>query len=398
MQACGIVAEYNPFHLGHLLHLNKTKELTNLPVIVVMSSSFMQRGEPGILDKFSRARLAVENGAALVLELPAAFSLRSAQYFAQGAIGLLAATGCITQLSCGAEHPETPFAALASYLCQAEAQLKLRELLQKGFSYARAMEQVLQEAGYFISTMNTSQATLNSPNDILALEYTKALQGTNIKPIYIQRTDAGYNNENVASICSATAIRKAFAAANLSWQAAVPANTKALLSKAAPLPSERLWSLIAYRLRLLNPVAIAQACQCSEGLENRLKQAATCASLEEALKLCSNKRYPTSHIRRLLLQLLLQQKRSIFAQEKPAYLRVLAFDKTGRELLKAMKKTAALPILTKLGKNPEQGQSQAFKEQLELEIAASNLWGLLQSSPLPPNQDYRISPIYIEKN
>lgn len=105
MQATGIVAEYNPFHKGHLHHLQRTKEITGQPVIVVMSGSFMQRGEPAFLSKWVRARLAAENGADLVIELPASFSLRSAEYFASGAVQLLQATGIVNTLSCGARLP-----------------------------------------------------------------------------------------------------------------------------------------------------------------------------------------------------------------------------------------------------------------------------------------------------
>lgn len=140
MQATGIIAEYNPFHNGHLYHIQETKRLTQQPVIVVMSGSFMQRGEPAILSKWQRASCAVQGGADLVLELPCVFTLRSAEFFAKGAVQLLAATGCVNTLACGTEHPQSDFEAAASLACSAEAQTRLRELLQSGLSYAQAWE------------------------------------------------------------------------------------------------------------------------------------------------------------------------------------------------------------------------------------------------------------------
>ena len=203
MQATGIIAEYNPFHNGHLYHIQETKRLTQQPVIVIMSGSFMQRGEPAILSKWQRASCAVQGGADLVLELPCVFTLRSAEFFAKGAVQLLAATGCVNTLACGTEHPQSDFEAAASLACSAEAQARLRELLQNGLSYAQAWEKILG-----------ANTAFRTPNDILALEYTKALLQTaaDIQPLYLQRTDEGYNSTSIgSSIASASAIRRAMA-------------------------------------------------------------------------------------------------------------------------------------------------------------------------------------------
>ena len=132
--ATGIIAEYNPFHNGHLYQLREAQRLTEQPIIVAMSASFMQRGEPACLSKWLRAQLAVENGAALVLELPTAFSLRSAQFFASGGVQLLAATGSVNALSCGVESPELDFAALAQHITSESSQARIRALLSQGKS------------------------------------------------------------------------------------------------------------------------------------------------------------------------------------------------------------------------------------------------------------------------
>lgn len=398
----GIIAEYNPFHNGHLHHLTATKKIIGQPVIAVMSGSFMQRGEPACLNKWLRAKLAVQNGIDLVLELPVNFSLRSAQYFASGAVQLLNATGCVSHLSCGVESPEQNFTDLAKIITASKTQELLRQKLNQGHSYATACAEVLQKA-------------LDKPNDILALEYAKALLATDIKPLFIKRIDKGYNStEFNGNLASATAIRQALAMQEQqnSWQQAVPKTTlQALLQSSVGCDENLLWQLICYRLRLLSPAEIAARCQCSEGLENLLKQAASCHSLSEALQLCTKKRYSTSRIHRLLMQLLLDSPRAAFEQAAPAYLRVLAFNDTGRQLLKQIKATATLPIITKLGKNysayatQPQDDTQAqiteqnFLMQIQTEIKASDIWSMLQKEQTlnRPGNDFLLSPNYVKR-
>lgn len=391
MKAVGIVAEYNPFHNGHLHHLQETKKLTGLPAIAVMSGSFMQRGEPAFLDKWLRARLAVENGVDLVLELPAAFSLRSAEFFASGAVKILAATGVVEKLSCGAESPSTNFVELAKLVTSPAFNDKLQSFLGVGATYAAAYEKALQALA--------SDAKLNSPNDILALEYCKALQETNISPLFIKREQANYNDTNInGAIASATAIRKACAEKDLAAaQSAVPENVAQALAGNYGVNEALLWQLICYRLRLLTPAQIAEQCQCTEGLENLLKQAENCRTLEEAVTICSKKRYPRTRIRRLFMQLLLGKERSMLEQAEPAYIRVLAFNDVGRQLLKEMKESASLPIITKLGKYPANGQSATFAQQLELELTASDVLALVQNAPANAGSDYVTSPYYLQK-
>ena len=413
--ATGIIAEYNPFHNGHLYQLREATRLTGQPVVVAMSASFMQRGEPACLSKWLRARLAVENGAALVLELPTAFSLRSAQFFASGGVQLLAATGSVNTLSCGVESPELDFGALAQRITSDAAQGRIRSLLSQGKSYAAACAAVLseaqQEAGFTAMQASSNEgkafAGLTKPNDILALEYAKALQATDIKPLFIERRGDGYNDREISgTMSSATAIRQALNNSNDGWQQAVPASVRqALLDNAPGYDAALLWQLLRYKLRLMSVDAIADACQCSEGLENLLKDAAACPSFAEALQLCTSKRYTTSRIRRLFMQLLLDVPRWRWEDNTPAYLRVLAFNDTGRQLLKQMKSTASLPIITGLYRNWPQRlqhlsmrQQQIYTQQLELELKATELWSLLQLNPdlNRYGNDYLISPSYVK--
>lgn len=413
--ATGIIAEYNPFHNGHLYQLREATRLTGQPVVVAMSASFMQRGEPACLSKWLRARLAVENGAALVLELPTAFSLRSAQFFASGGVQLLAATGSVNTLSCGVESPELDFGALAQRITSDAAQGRIRSLLSQGKSYAAACAAVLseaqQEAGVTAMQASSNEgkafAGLTKPNDILALEYAKALQATDIKPLFIERRGDGYNDREISgTMSSATAIRQALNNSNDGWQQSVPASVRqALLDNAPGYDAALLWQLLRYKLRLMSVDAIADACQCSEGLENLLKDAAACPSFAEALQLCTSKRYTTSRIRRLFMQLLLDVPRWRWEDNAPAYLRVLAFNDTGRQLLKQMKSTASLPIITGLYRNWPQRlqhlsmrQQQIYTQQLELELKATELWSLLQLNPdlNRYGNDYLISPSYVK--
>ena len=414
--ATGIIAEYNPFHNGHLYQLREATRLTGQPVVVAMSASFMQRGEPACLSKWLRARLAVENGAALVLELPTAFSLRSAQFFASGGVQLLAATGSVNTLSCGVESPELDFGALAQRITSDAAQGRIRSLLSQGKSYAAACAAVLGEAQQEdgVTAMQASSnegkafAGLTKPNDILALEYAKALQATDIKPLFIERRGDGYNDREISgTMSSATAIRQALNNSNDGWQQAVPASVRqALLDNAPGYDAALLWQLLRYKLRLMSVDAIADACQCSEGLENLLKDAAACPSFAEALQLCTSKRYTTSRIRRLFMQLLLDVPRWRWEDNAPAYLRVLAFNDTGRQLLKQMKATASLPIITGLYRNWPQRlqhlqlrQQQIYSQQLLLELRATELWSLLQLNPSlnRSGNDFLISPAYVKQ-
>lgn len=395
IHATGIIAEYNPFHNGHLYQLREAQRLTEQPIVVVMSASFMQRGEPACLSKWLRARLAVENGAALVLELPTAFSLRSAQFFASGGVQLLAATGSVTTLSCGVESPELNFEALANKIMHPAAQSQIKQRLSEGQSYAVACNSVLGNS-------------FDKPNDILALEYAKALTKTSIKPLFIKRMHSGYNDREISgTMSSATAIRQALHKQLEGWQQAVPPSVAQAFEANHPgYDANLLWQLLRYRLRLLSAEAIAEACQCSEGLENLLKQAAQASTLAEALQLCTSKRYSTSRIRRLLMQLLLDVPRWRWEDNAPAYLRVLAFNDTGRQLLKQMKATASLPIITGLYRNWPQRlqhlqlrQQQIYSQQLLLELRASELWSLLQLNPSlnRSGNDFLISPAYVKQ-
>ena len=252
--AIGIVAEYNPFHNGHALHLAGARRLIgeNAPAVAVMSGSFMQRGEPAFADKWLRAACAVNCGVDVVFELPTVFSCRSAEFFAVGAVQLLAATGVVKYLAFGAETAD------AETLTQAAAyinthQNELLAIIKSGSSYAAAQTQLLADAGIKFDA--------NQSNDILALEYCRALQkyAPDIKPLVIRRQGAGYNDNNIESnTASASAIRTEYAVNGLTEKILqqLPPQTHEFLQQAAKenalgYDTTVLSALVLYRLQML---------------------------------------------------------------------------------------------------------------------------------------------------
>ena len=161
--------------------------------------------------------------------------------------------------------------------------------------------------------------------------------------------------------------------------------------------AQLLWQLLKYRLRLLTPQQLAERCEASEGIENLLSRAADCNCLQAAIAACSSKRYTASRIRRLLLQILLDQPKAVWQQQFPAYMRVLSFNNTGRQLLHRMKTSAQLPIINKLGKNALYNDNAAYRTQLSAEVTATNLWSLLQSNATlnRSGNDFYQSPVYV---
>ena len=359
METVGVIAEYNPFHNGHLLQLREIRRLfPRADIIVAMSGSFTQRGTVAILDKWQRAEAAVRSGASLVLELPAVFSTRSAQYFASGGVRLFNRLDVVDCLAFGSE---------CSSLAKLQSMRKKIEAAENG-----GLKNRLRAGGSYASALTEAAAPddlMRQPNVILALEYLRALSktGSHIEPLPLPRFSARHHERALPaegeenSIASASAIRTALTdpsakdgdtlAAALH---AVPAAVKDMLLQAKKHrfnDSSLLFRPILSLLLADEPDGLRSVAGVSEGLEHRLRRAALSArSFEELIESVRSKRYPLARIRRLLLHLLLRlsaDDAKIFDEQGPLYARVLAFNDDGRRLLRKIKKRAEIPAVAK---------------------------------------------------
>ncbi len=341
MKICAIICEYNPFHNGHLYQLNAARSLSGADaVICVMSGDFVQRGEAAILDKYTRARHAVLAGADAVIELPTVYSTSNAELFAKGAVKLLSSVPAVQTLCFGAENADkTAFKLAARYLSNEpkEVSEKIKEEVSRGVSYAKARAQAC--AGFIPFDL------LSSPNNILGLEYTKALLSLDsaIEILPVQRTGSGYTDgELKENFSSATAIRRAIEKGE-----SLQNNLPDFVLRDLPVAIEnKLDALEKYAILARTKKEIASVCDCTEGLENALKKAAEeSTSLAQTL---TSARYTSSRIRRIALQNLLKIDEKLIRESlnAPLYLRVLAVKKTRSDVLSALGESS-FPLLTR---------------------------------------------------
>ena len=431
--ATGIIAEYNPFHNGHKYMLQQAREHThNEPVVVCISGSITQRGELAILDKWQRAKAAVQNGADLVIELPSVFACRSGEAFAQGGINLLTATCIVDRLAFGTEYPDIDNLLAAANLRPEDYPEDLQGLLKAGHSYGSALSLLIAEK------LSLPEDMLREPNTILALEYLRALkklqqeQGSTVPPLPIRRQGAGHNaatlDEGDFKFASGTAIRQAAmdwhrsllphsqqsscqheaASEYASFEAVqqfVPHATWEDLAHAPSLPDmDRLFPLLRWKLLTASPAKLRSIHGIGEGLEHKLLQSHGCSSHKELVEHLATRRYPATRIQRLLIHLLLGLSKEQAKQADssgPLYLRVLAFNATGRSLLKEIKHRSPLPIIAKTADYLSRRQLEnkenfsPLQQMLYLDILATNL----RSMALPAAdmyQDLLQSPLYIK--
>ncbi len=363
-----------------------------------MSGHFTQRGEPAIGGKWLRAEAAVRGGADLVLELPFIFACRSAEYFARGGVGILNATGIVSHLCFGAETADLSLLQkIAVQSLQPDFIVRAKEKMRTGCTYARALSEL------FSSELGVPEEVIRGANNILAVEYLKALTvlQSPIQPLAIERQAAGHlDGEISSSIASATAIRREMQKYGLSEKScrAMPKDSAKLLASAQEagqllLDGKLLQSLLLYRIRQLSPEQIKGFSDCSEGLEYRLKKtAATSATLEELVLAAKSRRYPATRIQRILSQLLVLNAPS-FSAPLPPYLRVLAFNAQGRELIKKIRSVTVFPVI---GNLPDYASDGCPHSQLCLaaDINATDIYQLLLGKNLT-GLDYLKPPVYV---
>ncbi|MBA7519011.1 tRNA(Met) cytidine acetate ligase [subsurface metagenome] len=382
MKILGIITEYNPFHNGHLYHLFKAKEITGADyVVAVMSGNFLQRGEPAIINKWARTKMALNAGVDLIIELPFVFSTQDANGFAFGAVKLLDSLQIIDYLCFGCETDNLDTLYSISNFLHIEPQ-KYKELIvhnsKNGYKFPRARAQALCEYHRIvgidglekISPLELSKL-LKYPNNILALEYIKHLINlkSKIKPMAIKRMGAGYHQKNIkGKISSATSIRNEILNSLSSPktdlfilndkikstipQSGFPILEKELREGRGPITSDSYRQYILATLRRMSLEDISRVQGVTEGLENRIKKASLKSStVEQLINSIKTRRYTRTKIQRIILHLMMNlSKKDVktFNRCGPLYARVLGFSKKGKTLLRTIKKNSSTPLISKL--------------------------------------------------
>jgi len=419
LSVLGIVAEFNPFHNGHRHFITTAKNSGSFDAVIsVMSGNFLQRSEPAVCDKWSRAEMALKSGVDLVIELPFCFAVRSAYYFARGAVQLLARTGVVTHLGFGSEHGQLEsLEEIASILVKEPDDYRalLKELLAQGLSFPAARSQALQK---FLGPQSIGlEKLLSGPNNILAIEYLHNIKQDNLNllPFTIPRQGEGYHSQNMSGsgFSSASAIRTALhkdPVISDEIAQTLPPSSRIILEREisagrCPIPPDALEQFILANLRNISLSSLKDIYEISEGLEYRIKKASLqSGSLEELRRRIKSKRYSLSRINRILIYSffnLTKEQVDVFDQHGPLYIHILAFSSKGREILQRVKNKSSLTVLNsgsqvkKLSR--EKGTSTAG-DMLALDILSSDIYSLL--SPLSEmrggGKDFLTSPLFIE--
>ncbi|CAM2954404.1 nucleotidyltransferase [Hathewaya histolytica] len=401
MNISAIIAEYNPFHKGHLYHIKKTKELTNCDAIIcVMSGNFVQRGMPAILDKWCRTEVALKNGIDLVIELPLVYSLSSAEFFSFGSISLLNSLNVVNSLSFGSETEDIEILKPIAKLLVEEPYLYKKALdyhLQKGLSFPKARSEAIKN---YLQDNNTNiyniDEILNSSNNILGIEYLKSLIriNSNISPFSVKRIGESYNSESLGDITSATGIRKyIFSNSSLEdLKDKVPIDTYNSLinygTENFPNINDSLYYL-KYKLLSMKD-EFSKIPDIKEGLENKIiNSILKNNNFNDALMDTKSKRYTLTRINRILMQLFIgfeQYNIEYMRKSHTPYARVLGFTSKGQKILKDMKLKSEIPIVTKIPK--------CKNEFLELDLKGTSFYSLLNKK-VRFNEDYYKKPIIL---
>lgn len=394
MRIGGIIAEYNPFHAGHAHHIAATRALGATHIAVVMSGNFVQRGEAACFSKWARARAAIENGADLVVELPTPFATAPAGDFAYAGVDLLVRLGA-DLLSFGSECGDVELLKQTSRLCiLAEQNEAFQTALSSGVGHPSARAQVLQDLfGQQYAEI------LRAPNNLLALEYLRALGqlAPKLEAVTIARKGVEHDAETPAeSFASASYLRTLFYAKGLeSLSPYLPASAMRVfhgevLHRRAPVLPELMDRLLLSRIRTMTAEEIAGMDGIGEGLENRIiKETSSCKTMEECVDKVSSKRYTKARIRRALLHVLLGQRRGVFGKTAQ-YVHVLAMNERGKEILREAK--PGIPMSPKFADLASSGATQAL-----FEAKATDLYSLCLPEIKPAGWEY-VEPTIIYQN
>ena len=385
MKVAAIIAEYNPFHNGHKYQVDKIREILgeDTAVIAIMSGNFTQRGEPAITDKTIRAKAAVMCGVNLVLELPFPFSMSSAEFFAKSGVRIANEIGVVDHLVFGSESGDVrELSDIASIMASSEYQLTL-EAMRDNSKYREYGYPELCELALTKLYGKEIKISPLSPNNILAIEYIKALRamGSRISPLTIRREGAGYNDiiNPMAEFQSASAIRDELLSRGNSALDYVPKNAKEVYLKAIengkmPSNAARLDLAVISSLRLNSPSAVVDIHDAKGGLYNRLcDMSAEATGISSLTHLTETKKYTKARIRRAIWNTYFGVTSSD-VKRLPLYTQVLAMDEIGRSVLKRIKKMSDFPVITK----PSSYKDYGFEviSQKELSNKADSVYGL----------------------
>ena len=362
--AIGIICEYNPFHNGHLYHLNKVKALAkDEEIILILSGNFLQRGNLSIINKYDKTKIALEYGVNLVIELPFQYATQSADLFAKGAIAILKKLKC-NKLIFGSENPNIElFKKLAKIqLNSKEYDKKVKKYLQKGLNYPTALSNALK---------NFSNFAITNPNDILALSYIKEIinQNTDIVPIAIKRTNNYHCTELNNKISSATSIRKAIKELKDIKNYVPKATIKYLKNNNW---EDNYFKILKYKI-ISDNKNLNKYQTIDEGIENRILKAIYISNnLEELIKTIKTKRYTYNKINRMLTHILCSFTKDEANNNKEIkYIRILGFDNIGKKYLNSIKKNCDIPIITNIKKDNI--------ELLSIELKCDSIYNLIMN-------------------
>lgn len=395
MKIIGLITEYNPFHNGHLYHIGQSKKETGAQYcIALMSGSFVQRGAPAIFDKYARAMMALRSGVDLVLEMPVSFSTASAKEFAAYGISLFTALGAVDGISfgteCGAIEPLIKIAALLSSEPEPLSAL-IKEEVKKGRTYPEARNNAIAS---FLEP--EERALLNSPNNILGVEYCRAAKDlhSGLTLHAIKRQGSGYHNRSVSgAFCSATAIRQALleGLSPSKLSSLTPFHVWKMFEQDTPVFPNDLSSRLNYRIWQCcqetqtgaSPDSMEHIADMTPELASRIrKEAFTSCSFEDRIQSLKSRHITYTRVSRALLHLILNMKSEEIGQFKAAgyapYARILGFKKDAAPLLTQLKKKSAIPLITKLADAPKQLPPPGLA-MLNQEIAAAHLYQTIKA-------------------
>lgn len=398
MNITGIITEYNPFHNGHKFHLEESKKQTKSDgTICIMSGNFVQRGGPAIIDKWKRTEMALSNGVDLIIELPTFYAVSSAEFFAKGAVSILNSLNIVNNLFFGSEIGDAKaLSEIAKVLVSEDERFQniLKENLSLGLTFAKAREKSL------IEYLNSSEINniITSSNNILGIEYIKAILKLNssINPVALKREGSNYNDKSLSqTFSSATSIREVLKnTSNIEdLKNIIPLESYEVFSKLQEQDyrftfEEEMFKYIKYKIQT-NCVNFNNLYEVTEGLDNKIiKEISSSNSLHEFILKIKSKRYTYSKISRILTHIYLGLDNDDFkdiSNENNLYVRVLGFNKTGREILSLIKANSSIPLITKVPRftnNP----------LLKFDLQATACYSLLNDKVNPFN-DYLQSPI-----